>query len=251
MIIVDTSFPEPERRDFQVIAEDVWTVVSEAFHSRPPLDLPIICHKRSDGPFTALNDWANPDSIIIGLSVSGSFWAQFVYQLSHELGHVMLDPRRTNGVVETICVALSYEVLDRLARKWQEKAPLPHMNGWGHNFSDYRKAESDNRIRRLGEISSAVSKDDWEAVREYLISHRDEQEQTLLGEINGEHGRDIQALGALALCATGQVPWPRFVGLAAACCDVPLSEHPVGWLVGRFVPGDTESDRGMLFEIGR
>jgi hypothetical protein len=43
--------------------------------------------------------------------VSERDYCKVAYQLSHELGHVMMDPSRDNGAIEMLPVAVSLEAL--------------------------------------------------------------------------------------------------------------------------------------------
>ena len=261
-ITVDNSFPPVLQRDLQAVASDVWLIISNCFgQSKPPLDLPIICYWKRIPPVgspqfphvpeTTLDNPLHPKVIMIGLAVDGPYWAQFAYQLGHELGHVMLDPRRTNGVVETIASAISYEVLDRLADRWQMIVPFPHMRGWGKNFSQYRMNDEQTRLARLPEeMRLAVSARDWIAVRQYLYKNRIEQNQTSQAEIGSEHGRDVQALGAMSL-RSGPVQWKKLAGLAVSCSSVPLSKRVVAQPPTPFSAKCLPGLSGVLCPIGR
>ena len=74
-----------------------------------------------------LNDWRKPTLIRIRLDVNGGLtYAQFAYQLGHELGHVMLGLYRSNGLLEACAIAVSHEILDGLAIRWAVgNSPLP------------------------------------------------------------------------------------------------------------------------------
>ena len=56
-----------------------------------------------------------------------------------------------------------------------------------------------------------VNQGKWLNVRRYLYAHRAEQDQLKQTELESEHGRDIQVLGAIALRSV-RIPWNRFVG---------------------------------------
>lgn len=261
-ITVDNSFGPVLRPNFQAVANDVASIVTDLFEGRrPPLDLPIVCYLKTIPPIgsrdqpvspdTTLDDWDHPKQIRIGVTSSTPVYAQLAFQLGHELGHVMLDPRRTNGVVETIAYALSYEVLDRIADKWIMVAPFSYLRGWDKNFRTYRNEDEGNVLARLTEIRAAVDKRDWKAVRQYLYKHRSEQDQTSQAEIAGQHGRDIEALGAMALRGNAPVPWRRFIGLAVACTIVPLSRQKTTLPPSAFSPKCLPRLSGALCPIGR
>jgi hypothetical protein len=261
-IIVDDSFPTDLQPDLQAVANDVRAIVNDLFEGRtPPLDLPIVCYwKHPPGigstqleafPETTLDDIYKPTKIRIGLAVNGRYYAQFAYQLAHELGHVMLDPRRTNGVIETIASALAYELLDRIADRWEMAPSFPQWRGWGVNFRMYRTNDEQARLARFpDEVHSAVIQRDWPSLRRYLYRHRAEQNQTLQDEIQSIHGQDIQALGAISL-RSSPVPWKRFVGISIACSSVPLSLQGGPQPPSAFSPKCLPALSGALCPIGR
>jgi hypothetical protein len=213
-ILLDDSYPMPLRTNLQAVANDIFEIVTDLFHRRPTLDLPIVCHIDRARPITSLDNWAHPTKILIGLTPEQDYWAQFAYQLRHELGHVMLGPRRTNGIVETISTALAYEVLDRITDKWAIRVPFPFMRGWEHNFRDYRIDDERTRLARLPqEIQDSVANHKWKRIRQYLSSHRSDLDQLGPIEIESEHGRDIQSLGAIAL-RSAPIRWDEFTDIA-------------------------------------
>lgn len=231
-ITVDDSFRPDLKPNFQAVANDVASIVTDLFESRrPPLDLPIVCYLKAIPPIgskdnsvfpeTTLDNWNHPKQIRIGVTPNTPVYAQLAYQLGHEMGHVMLDPRRTNGVIETIATAVSYAVLDRIADKWAMVAPFPWLRSYVNNFRKYRDEDAEDRLTRLSGMRHAVDQHDWTAVRSYLYDHRSEQDQNLQAEIDSQHGRDIQTLGAISLLAT-QVSWRKFIGLSVTCSSIPL-----------------------------
>lgn len=249
-ITVDDSFEPPLRSNLQAIANDVWEIVKDLFDGDPPIDLPIYCHR---GPFpyplTELDTWERPTRIVIHLNLNGPFYAQFTYQLAHELGHVMLNPRRSNGVVETICNAVSYEALDRMTEKWTMAVPFSHLRGYELNFRKYRSDDEKSTLARLTQISSAVDQGKWLEVRRYLYVHRSEQDQLTQVEIQSEHGRDIQNLGAMALRSSA-VPWKKFLGLAVCGQFTSVKAQPRYQLTG--LPNSCITAlSGALCPIGR
>ena len=142
-ITVDDSVSPVLRVNLQAVANDVWRIIKDMFHGAvPPVDVPIYCHlgplspvTSAKRPFTELVPWEHPTRIVIHFTVSDAKYDQFAYQLGHELGHVMLNPRRSNGVIETICTAVSYEVLDRISDRWMIIVPFPYLRGYEMNGS--------------------------------------------------------------------------------------------------------------------
>lgn len=257
-ITVDGGFGPTLQRNFQAIANDVALIVSDLFSgSRPPVDCPITCYlvlasaqRPLPVPETTLDDWRKPSQIRVSVTVNGPYYAQFVYQLSHELGHVMLDPRRTNGVIETIASAVAYEILDRMADRWAMIVPFPYLRGYGENFRKYRSDDEAARLKRLLDVQPAVAKRDWNGVSQYLYHHRPEQDQVLQAEIGSEHGRDIQALGAMAL-RESHINWRKLAGISLKCSSLPLSKQAAGQPPAAFSAKCLATLPGILCPIGR
>jgi hypothetical protein len=208
-VAIDGSFRPEFRKDLQTVANEVWTIVRDLFGQAPPLDLPIRCYFKPDYPMTSLDNWFRPAVILVGVNITQSQWDQFSYQLGHELGHIMMNPRRSNGIIETLCMALAYEVLDRLYEKWGSGSPYANrlLTAYSHNFRSYREQDEHLALSRLPpEITLAVGRKDWIFLRKYFEDHRSEQEQLTQIEIQSQHGRDIQTLGAMAL-RSGPIAW--------------------------------------------
>jgi hypothetical protein len=223
-VILDDSYPAAIRSDLQAVAKDVRSIVQDLFQSDPPLDLPIYCRVEPVRPTTRLDDWSHPTRILIGLTATDRAYAQFAYQLGHELGHVMLDPRRTNGLVETICIALSYEILDRLSEKWAVAPPYVHWRSYASEFRKYREDLEQDALSRFPEaIRSSVRRRHWVELGVYLYAHRAEQEQLSQDRIASQRGRDIQSLGAIAL-RSGHVFWRQMSRLGSCTYPSPAED---------------------------
>jgi hypothetical protein len=99
-VSLDDSWPPDTRANFQAATNDVWSIVQDLLNNRhPPVDLPIKCHFGIGVPITQLDNLLNPKTILISLAVSNYGYDQFVFQLAHEFGHVMLGPRRSDGLL--------------------------------------------------------------------------------------------------------------------------------------------------------
>lgn len=189
----------------QAVARDIYFEVLGLFQGRPPLDLPIAIY-HSDLPITSLNDWSAPTEIRIGTTVFEP--RQFAFQFSHEMGHVMLDPRRNNGFVDAVCAALSLEVLSRLSVKWRTAPPLPSLRSV--DLLGYRKDTESQALRDVpSTITDAVSNEDWTTVTAYLRDHRQEIEPG-----DDPRYRAMQTLAALAILSK-PVDWQTLRGIAA------------------------------------
>jgi hypothetical protein len=213
-ITLDDEY-EPNRRTLQPLAEDVWRIAQESFRVPAPLNLPIICHLEPSrvSALTSLDNWNEPKQIKILLTATNNHYAQFAYQLGHEIGHVMLNPRRTNGIIETIATAFSYEVLDRLAKDWQKVPPFEYVRSYAPEFRNYRVETEQNALEKFPSfVGSAVARNDWVTVRAFLAGHPDELDQLSEEAAAGTNGRAWQALAAMSLRA-GTVDWSEVADL--------------------------------------
>lgn len=219
-ITVDESFDPSVRVELQVVSEEVLSIVRDLFDSAPPIDLPIRCYKTTSLPITRLDDWVEPKTLLVGINVTESQWAQFAFQLGHEVCHVMLNPRRTNATIETICMALGYEVLDRLSVTLAPGSPRIDQSlvGYSFRFRAYRELDERLVLDRLPTaVRLAVEHKDWPSVGKRLEQYWAELNPLLKGDIESQHGRDTQTLGAIAM-RSKPVPWKLFWDLGA-CTD--------------------------------
>src|SRR5262249_25079215 len=116
---------------------------------------PIVLYHRPAGPLT--DSTSDPKTYRIYLSVTDRDYSRFTYQLAHEYAHVMLDPRRTNGLIETLAVAFSLEVLDAMARRWADKPPFPNWKDYAPEFSKYRRRTEKLHLDRFPAAVQAMA----------------------------------------------------------------------------------------------
>jgi hypothetical protein len=200
------------RADLAVVAENTWTAVGDMFGpAEPPLALPIICHYGRPLPRTSLDNWSRPTEIRINITVGERGYAQFAFQLGHELGHVMIGTYRTNQVFETIATAVSLEVLDRLATEWQLKPPYPNWADYAPEFRRYKQKYESDALNKLG-LSKA-----WSQRRLDSIKARVRKQNALLdatSDVASDRARDLQMVGAMVV-RFERPQWLNVVGLEA------------------------------------
>jgi hypothetical protein len=205
---LDSSFPSEVRRRLQGVAEEVLFVVRKRMPASPPQgERDVICGLHNCDPITL---WPSPSPSIyrILLNVQGDFWAQLAYQLGHELGHIMLDPSRTNGVIEILATAVSLQTLSDLGRKWASAISFRDRTAYAKHFGTLRATNSQEQMTKLPEeVYKAVSSKDWVQVSKYLHLQRDTLTKL------PEH-RPLNHLGAVLLLERG-IPWPEIVGLGS------------------------------------
>ena len=206
-IRLEESFPEEVRRDLTTVAEEVLAVVQERMPGDPPAGVrPIVCFVRPKGPIT--DSTSDPSVYRIGLTVTGLQYAQFAYQFGHELGHVWLDPRRTNGVLEILAVAISHQVLVDLAKRWKRGAPYPNWASYAPNFLSYLDQEVSGKLEKIPDsVRAMVQEGRWEEVGLYLRYRRPDQDREATD-------RTLNTLGAVAL-RSEPVDWKEWVGVGS------------------------------------
>jgi len=248
-VLDESSWTEPGlHRTLQFVADEVWAVIQEMFHGEaPPLPLPIVVEYGGPMPLTSLDNEAEPRAIHVRITTLGSQYDQFAYQMGHELGHVMLNPRRTTAVIETLCTTISYEVLDRLGDRWNgPRPPLVYLRSYTPQFHNYEAADEEAHLATLpASIRTAVIAQDWTRVRAFLKSQQPVEDGF---EDRGEgqpSSRDIQALEAITL-RTQPIPWENYVGYAA--CGEPAIER---FMVKLLPTGCFDDRHAELYRIGR
>jgi hypothetical protein len=224
---LDDSFPEFDangggiRASFQQVADDTLEAVRKRFElAAPVVNLPIIIGLGT-GPVPLTYPPGN-DSIKIELTLDPARfdYTRFTYQLSHELGHVMFDAYRTNGLIETLCDALSLQILDDLGEKWpSEYSDYAAWRDFAPNFHAYRISQVESHLKRLPiDIQRAIEQRHWQDVTAFLKHHRTDLEH----DPYGEQGLALRTLSALALLSR-PVPWKELVGIARL--TTPDPEH--------------------------
>ncbi len=223
-ISLDRTFPEygtdgtPIRANFETLAHDVLQVVQNRFKGRTPADTrPVVCYISSE-TLPRTSGTQDPAIIWVGLVLTPDRlqavdYSKFAYQLAHELGHVMMGTRRSNGLIETLADALSYQALTDLSELWPQKYPnLPAWRDWAYNFQDYRnKDEQDWLARFPQEVQNDVAHGRWEQVTACLKPHQAELDSDPYTE-EGIKGHALRSLNAMALLSQ-PVPWEDFTDL--------------------------------------
>ncbi len=216
-VSVGTDFPPESRPALQLIANEEWAIARETFGPEAPLALPIHCYYNARTPITHADDWGHPTRLLIGLKPSPNDYGQFAYQLGHEIGHVMLDPRRTCELAETLATAFALEVLDRLGERLSQFSMLKSraaMRPYAGVFRVYRETvEEETALHAPPDIGTAIQQKRWQTVKLYV-------ERIRLKRLDRESqaGRDFQATAAILL-RSKNIDWKNLRGLAG--CTTP------------------------------
>ena len=119
----------------------------------PPVDKPIICWIGSPLPLT--DSTTDRRFIFIRIALTDRDlrernYCRFAYQLSHQLGHVYLDPRRSNGLIETLADCVAYQTLARLSQPWKSKySDREDIKYYASGFLTYRDMKTAEKMKCL------------------------------------------------------------------------------------------------------
>lgn len=205
-LYLESSFPDDVRDDLKVVARDVMVAVQSRMGQRPPEDKPIVCYYRRQGPLTSVAE--DLLSFRVGLAVDSRDYVRLVYQLGHELCHVMMDPRRSNGLIEVIAVGFSLQILDDMAERWRRKPPVRQWAEYAPQFTSYRERVENLALEKMpADVQELVKAKKWSEVVRYLQL----EQRKLLWDIEA---RDLQHVAAMVL-RSQPVSWERFWGFGS------------------------------------
>ncbi len=215
MEITLIDFNDEDKRKLLPLARITLKAVRARMPAEPPLgQRPIRCYLRpGNKPRVIVSDddgysIATADHYRIHLSATNSYSGHFVYQFSHELGHVMLDPRRSNGVLEILAVAVSLRAIKDIAKKWDQKPPLRPITSTAAVLRDYIRIAIEHELMEYSADKATqemFARRDPDELAKYASAHVADQDSK-------PHHRLLNLAGALALVA--DFPWKDLVGVA-------------------------------------
>lgn len=216
-VVIDrTTFAGPNYEIMQQTANQVAAIIDQLIPPPPHTSTDVFC-------FVAPIDWRAPITVAGHLQPgepveSGRYETRvavsrdvlpgdrqrFAFQLAHELGHVKMDPRFDNAIVETFAVALSLETLDRLG------------------YSNYVRAAVDTLSVSLPlEVRAALSGRSWKDVTRFLAERR---------RYHDQHPFDygLAVAGAILIRSAGFLQWDKLLGIADKN-QCPRKDEPAGF----------------------
>lgn len=110
--------------------------------------------EHGESPITLYRRGSNGE-YIVRLSVEGTYWAQFAYQFSHELTHVLAryedtkEAQNHQWFEESLCVTASMFTLRRMAITWRTSAPYSNWKTYASALRKYADNEMSKRGRQL------------------------------------------------------------------------------------------------------
>jgi hypothetical protein len=190
----------------------------------PPLEVrarggPIVLHERG------------PEGVVrIRLNTGGNLWAQYAYQFSHELCHVLCrydrDPTGHQWFEESLCELASLFVLRRMADRWATDPPYPNWRGYAVHLAAY----ADERIA-AARLPEGMSLADWyRANRAELTARATDRERNT-----------VVAVALLPLFESCPGHWAAVTSLneAMPTAPQPFRDHLADWR--RRLPADQQA----------
>jgi len=200
-------------QDHLAVANDVLKEFAALLgNAEPPAgNRDIVLYHRHESPLIDSTADLTLYQIYLTVSQSGRFYCNFVYQLAHELGHLYLDPRRSDFFLETFAVAFSHKILHQMAKRWS-KHSHPPWRSYHYQFMTYSADVINEALRKLdlhlySQFDQDFRLDDRLRIAEYLSGCK-------LADRGDD--RDLQTVGALSLLLAGdELDWTELVGLGS------------------------------------
>jgi len=237
--------------DFSLVARDVGRIVRRLFDlASPPVNKPIVCW--IGGPLPLIDATSDHRFVFIRIALTDldlrrRNYCRFAYQLSHELGHLYLDPRRSNGLIETLADSIAYQSLAVLSELWRSRpTDRDEIKAYAPLFVVYREKKTAEKMEALPfEITGHLRSGHSAAVRSYLEQHAQELDKN-------PYDKTGLALRGLAATVFPQGrSWKPFAGIAGLTDPSPAQD-------GRYREGfptqigrAPQSAREALAAIGR
>ena len=115
----------------------------------------------------------------IKISAKGRFWCQYVFQFSHELGHLICKTKRGNSAndwfEETLCETASLFALNQLSKTWSNNPPFPNWKSYAKEFRNYRI----KRVKESAYPDNFVISSWWKNNRNILSKNANLRKQNL------------------------------------------------------------------------
>lgn len=120
---------------------------------------PIRVQNKPTGPMVLFKR-GELDEYIVLLDTGDRRWAQYMYQFSHEMCHILCnyedDPNGNKWFEESLCEMASIYTLRRLGEKWQTDAPFSNWKSYHSALTDY----ASDRLQQ-GKLPDGLTLAEW------------------------------------------------------------------------------------------
>ncbi|MBT3636055.1 MAG: hypothetical protein HN531_03880 [Opitutae bacterium] len=128
---------------------------------------PINVGRSSDGPIVLFRR-GDLGEYLVNLNTGDRYWAQYAFQFSHEIGHVLCGFREgeqsNHWFEEMLCETASLFALRKLSEEWKRNPPYPNWKSFAKSLEEYAQERID-RQPWPKELSLA----DWYAKEKNLL----------------------------------------------------------------------------------
>lgn len=113
---------------------------AEFWSQTPDLEIPPIIVYPKGGPIVYFQ--RGPDrEFTVHLDTGETFWAQYAYQFSHELCHILCqydrDPHGQKWFEESLCELASIDTLRRMGKSWKSSDLPQHLKDFAPHLTTY------------------------------------------------------------------------------------------------------------------
>lgn len=95
---------------------------------------------------------------VVRLNTGKFFWAQYAFQFSHELCHVLCrhdrDPTGNDWFEESLCETASLFVLRRMGETWETEPPYDHWADFAPNLTQYAQDRANEASLSEGQTAA-------------------------------------------------------------------------------------------------
>jgi hypothetical protein len=159
------------------------------------------------------------------LNVRDTRWDQFAYQFSHELCHIisnydrreLADTREHQWFEEAVCEAVSVVALQRLAVKWEHRAPHEGWGSYAAAFDAYARRLLASKHRHVaGTLAAWYGENAPQLERNPYLREKNDVRATRLVELFQSEG--LQAIGYLNAAPRAGSSFEAYLGSWRDCC---------------------------------
>jgi len=195
---------------FENIARQV-VIINETMVAPEPFmgSRPFVLKRPADGMPRAT---VGERDYIVFVCPNKNWYAQFAYQIGHELGHFWIGPNSSSWFKESICTGLAFIALEELAKQWADQPATTKQSVWGkdmrsyHDWVSFRPQFDKLGLKNMDAAMAWARKKGPELVKVGAGSKRDE-EWAMAKVIERVLRRHPGQWGALT--ALGKVDGPR------------------------------------------